>query len=44
MTTPMYPVNRAEANEILRAVSAGVGGHFPAHLIRYCLLMTGDLS
>jgi len=44
MTTPTYPNDRNQANNILRAVRAGCGRHFPAHLINYCLLMTGDLT
>ena len=38
-----YPRTRAEANAMLRQLRAGVVD-MPLHLIRYCLLMTGDLA
>ncbi len=38
-----YPATRAEANTMLRNMSHGLID-MPLHLIRYCLLMTGDLS
>ena len=43
MITPTYPNTKTEAADILNAVRAGCGNHFPAHLINYCLLLTGDL-
>lgn len=42
MTELRYPKTRAEANALLSRLRAGVID-MPAHLIRYCLLMTGDL-
>lgn len=38
-----YPTSRAEANAMLRQLATGVID-MPLHLIRYCLLMTGDLT
>lgn len=38
-----YPKTRAEANAMLRQLRSGCID-MPLHLIRYCLLMTGDLA
>jgi len=38
-----YPKTRAEANAMLRQLRAGLLD-MPLHLIRYCLLLTGDLA
>ena len=38
-----YPKTRAEANTMLRQLATGAVD-MPLHLIRYCLLMTGDLT
>lgn len=38
-----YPTTRAEANAMLRQLREGLCD-MPLHLIRYCLLMTGDLA
>lgn len=40
---PDYPETTGQANHILDLVRAGCGEHLTLHLIRYCLLMTGDL-
>lgn len=37
-----YPKNRAEANALLAQLRTGCVD-MPLHLIRYCLLLTGDL-
>ncbi len=38
-----YPKTRAEANEMLAKLRTGCVD-MPLHLIRYCLLLTGDLT
>ena len=43
MKPPDYPETIGQACRILDLVRAGCGGHLTLHLIRYCLLMTGDL-
>ena len=37
-----YPKTRAEANALLAQLRTGCVD-IPLHLIRYCLLLTGDL-
>ena len=37
-----YPASREDANHILDLVRAGF--HVSEHLVRYCLLLTGDLT
>jgi len=43
MNTGKYPATKAQANELLRQLRTGCID-MPLHLIRYCLLMTGDLT
>lgn len=43
MIATTYPKTRAEANTLLSRLRAGAID-MPLHLIRYCLLMTGDLT
>lgn len=38
-----YPTTRAEANAMLRQLRAGLID-MPLHMIRFCLLLTGDLA
>lgn len=38
-----YPKTRAEANALLAQLRTGCVD-MPLHLIRYCLLLTGDLT
>ena len=39
-----YPETKTEAILLLQQVRNGLGADFPEHLIRYCLLLTGDLT
>jgi hypothetical protein len=39
-----YPNTKNEAIALLQQVRNGCGDTFTEHLIRYCLLMTGDLT
>jgi hypothetical protein len=39
-----YPNTKSEAIVLLQQVRNGFGGSISEHLIRYCLLMTGDLA
>ena len=43
MTELRYPKTREQANAMLQRLREGVID-MPLHLIRYCLLMTGDLA
>lgn len=43
MIATKYPKTRDEANQLLAAL-AQKAIDMPLHLIRYCLLMTGDLA
>lgn len=38
-----YPTTRAEANAMLAQLRTGCVD-MPVHMIRYCLLLTGDLT
>jgi hypothetical protein len=39
-----YPDTKEQAIVILQQVRNGLGADVPDHLIRYCLLLTGDLT